>query len=320
LGDGGGDVLGHVDQHRTRPPRGGDEEGFFHRRREITDVLDQEIVLDAGPRDADGVDLLECVVADDRRRHLAREHHHRDGVHVGGGDPGNRVGHPGTGSHQDHAGLAGGAGIAVGGMRGALRVTYQHVLYDILLVKGVVNMQRCAAGIAEDILYNIVLQATDQYVSTVQSHASPLVFGKKRPAGVGRVERVSINATSGRGKFPGGSRPAARAGRPGAEGAPSTRTEQQTSPCPPTIHTASFSAPGNGRSSSPTCISDPPTPRSRGGSRDSSTASATSAMPCSFSGTCSSTGSAMTLPGASDTSARSTFWPDSSSMPAAAAT
>src|SRR5690606_20944027 len=46
------------------------------------------------------------------------------------------------------------------------------------------------------------LQAPHQYVSTGQFHGSPLVIGKKRPSGRGRVERVSINATAGRGKLP----------------------------------------------------------------------------------------------------------------------
>ena len=56
-------------------------------------------------RDADGVALLERVQADGVRRHLAGEHHHRDRVHVGGGDAGHRVGHAGAGGDQRHADL-----------------------------------------------------------------------------------------------------------------------------------------------------------------------------------------------------------------------
>jgi hypothetical protein len=53
---------------------------------QVAHVLDQEVVLDDGAGDAHRVALLEGVQADRRRRDLPGEDHHRDRVHVGGGD------------------------------------------------------------------------------------------------------------------------------------------------------------------------------------------------------------------------------------------
>ena len=53
------------------PAAAGDVERLVHHARQVVDVLDQVIVLGAGPGDAGGVGLLEGVVADQVRRHLA---------------------------------------------------------------------------------------------------------------------------------------------------------------------------------------------------------------------------------------------------------
>ncbi len=86
------DVLGNVDHDGTRPARAGDIEGLVQHAREIVDVLDQPVVLGAGPRDADRVAFLERVVADQVRRHLAGDADDRNGIHQGVGEAGDRIG------------------------------------------------------------------------------------------------------------------------------------------------------------------------------------------------------------------------------------
>ena len=89
-------VLGDIHQHRAGTAGGGEVERLLHRDREVLDVLDQEVVLDARARHADGVHFLECVLTDGVGRHLAGDDDHRDGVHVRRRDAGDRVGYART--------------------------------------------------------------------------------------------------------------------------------------------------------------------------------------------------------------------------------
>ena len=72
----GRDILRGCRQRPARTAGGGDMEGLLDGDGEILDVLDQEVVLDAGPGDANRIALLESVLADVGGRHLAGEHHH----------------------------------------------------------------------------------------------------------------------------------------------------------------------------------------------------------------------------------------------------
>ena len=143
-------------------------EGLFHHRGHVAHILDQEIVLDDGARDAHCVALLEGVLADGRRGHLAGDDHHRDRVHVGRGDAGDGIGHARARSDQSHAHVTGGARIAVGRVHGGLLVANQHVLNGFLLVKSVVDVQHRAAGVAPDVLHALGLQRLDQNFGAAQ--------------------------------------------------------------------------------------------------------------------------------------------------------
>ncbi len=182
-----GDVLGNVDDHRARPSRGGDVEGFLHRRREVADILDQKVVLDARPGDADRVHLLEGVVADELRGHLTGDDHHRDRVHVRRRNPGDRVGHAGPGGDQHDTRLARSPGVSVRGVGGPLLVSHQNVLYLVLLIQGVVDMQGRAAGITEYVINPFVLKAANDDLSTGQFHAKTLTLVDIRSHAVRRI-------------------------------------------------------------------------------------------------------------------------------------
>ena len=149
-------VLRDVDDDGPRPSRARDVERLVHDGRELVHVLDQIIVLRAGPRDADRVAFLERVVADEVSRHLSRDAHDRNGIHQRVGQAGDGIGRAGTRGHQHHADLAGGAGIAFGRMDGALLMTNQDVLDPVLLKQRIVNRQHGAARIAEDMLDALV--------------------------------------------------------------------------------------------------------------------------------------------------------------------
>jgi hypothetical protein len=157
-----GDILGDIHQHRAGAAGGGDVEGLADGQGQVVDIPHQEVVLDAGPGDADRVHLLEGVVADQSGGYLAGEDHQRNGIHVSGGDAGDGIGHTGARGDQHHARLAAGAGIAIGGVTGGLFVADQHVLDVVLEVERVINVQDGTARITEQIFDAFFLQAADQ--------------------------------------------------------------------------------------------------------------------------------------------------------------
>ena len=158
------DVLGDVDNHGARTSGAGDVEGLVQHAREVVDVLDEPVVLGAGPRDADGVALLEGVVADQVRGHLAGDAHDGNGIHQRIGEAGDGIGGAGAGRDQHHADLAGRAGIAFGGVHRAALLAHQDVLDLLLLEQLVVDRQHGAAGVAEDVLHALVGQRLDDHL------------------------------------------------------------------------------------------------------------------------------------------------------------
>ncbi len=116
-------IHGQIDQHRAGPAGRGDMRTPRERSaRGLSNVLDDAVVLRDRAGDAGGVGLLERVVADQVGPDLAGEGDHRDRVHHGGGQAGDEVAGPGTAGGEDHAGLAAGAGVAVGHVAAALLV------------------------------------------------------------------------------------------------------------------------------------------------------------------------------------------------------
>src|SRR5690606_24267859 len=162
----GGLVFRDIDQHRAGAAGGGDIERLAHDLGNVLGAADHEAVLHDRAADADHVGFLEGVIADPVRADLSGDDDHRDGIHVGGGNAGHGIGGAWAGSDQHHARLAGGAGIAVGGMGGGLFVAHQDVLDFVLLEDGVVNVQHRAARIAKKVFNPLVLQGADEHFRT----------------------------------------------------------------------------------------------------------------------------------------------------------
>ena len=123
----GGDVLGDIDQDGALAAALGDAEGRPHGVGQVLDPADGEVVLGDGHGDALDIRLLEAVAAQKVGGHVAGKGHHRDAVHIGGGDAGDKVGGARAAGGQHHAGAAGGAGVAVRRVGRALLVGGQDV-------------------------------------------------------------------------------------------------------------------------------------------------------------------------------------------------
>ena len=164
------DVLGNIDQDRSGTPGAGDVEGLAHRFCKILDITYQEVVLDTGTRDPNGVTLLERILADRMRGDLPTDDHHRDGVHVGGGDTRHRIGHARTTGDQTDPYLVGGACVGISSVHGSLLMANQDMLEFLLFVDGVVDVKHRATGITEDMFNALFGKATHDDVCAIQFH------------------------------------------------------------------------------------------------------------------------------------------------------
>ena len=96
---GGGDVLGDIDQHRAGTARSRNVKRLLHHHRQVFHILDEEVVLDARPGNANGVTFLEGILTNRVGRHLSGNDHHRNGIHVRSHQTRHRIGDTGAGSH-----------------------------------------------------------------------------------------------------------------------------------------------------------------------------------------------------------------------------
>ncbi len=70
-------------------------------------------------------------------------------------------------------------------MRRALFMADQDVLYLVLLVKRVVNVERSAARVAENVFDSLVLQTTDKNLGAGQFHGCLKAGTQWRPCWLG---------------------------------------------------------------------------------------------------------------------------------------
>ena len=150
------DVLRYVHDHRTWTPGGGNVKRLFDRCREVFYPLHQEIVFHARTGDADAIDFLESIVADEVGRHLSREDDQWTRIHISSSDAGYAIGRPGARGYEDDAGFAGRARVTVGRVCRALFVAHEDMLDLVLLENFVVDVEHCTAGIPEHVLDTFV--------------------------------------------------------------------------------------------------------------------------------------------------------------------
>ena len=177
LGLFGEDILGDVDEHRSGPAGGGNVEGLADDRGDLFGGHHQVVVLGDGQGNAGDVGFLKGIAADGGAAHLAGDGDHRDGVHLCGGDAGHEIGGAGAGRGPTHAGASGGAGVAVGGVRGALLVAHQYVAQTRELGQCLVQGKNGSAGEAEDHVHALSQQAFANHLSAIHLHGKANLRG-----------------------------------------------------------------------------------------------------------------------------------------------
>jgi hypothetical protein len=167
-------VLRDVDVDRAGPAAAGDVERLGDHARQLVRVADEVVVLRHRQGDAVDVDLLERVLADQGRGHVAGDRDHRDRVEHRGADAGHQVGRAGPRGADAHADLAGRTGVPVGGVRAALLVAHEDVPQLRVVAEDVVQRQDHAARVAEHDLDALPEQRLAQDVGTDSGARSAL--------------------------------------------------------------------------------------------------------------------------------------------------
>ena len=172
-----GHILGNVHQHRPLAAALGNAEGGTHGVGQILHPADGVVVLGDGHGHALDVGFLKAVLAQQGGGHVAGKGNHRHAVHERGGNAGDQVGGTGTAGGQHHAGAAGGTGITVGSVGGALLMGGQDVPDPVgIFIQLVVQVQNRAAGIAKNGIHALLGQHLDKNLGTCQHHRDPLLF------------------------------------------------------------------------------------------------------------------------------------------------
>ncbi len=157
-----GNVLRHVDEHRTGTTGGGDVIGLAGDPWKRVGVLDQVVVLHHRNGDAENVGLLERILAEHPGHRLAADHEHRDGIHHRGHQAGHGISRSGTRGHEHRGRTTGRTGIAVGHVNRALLVADEDELHLRLdRFKSVEDGDGCSAGVAEDVFDAEVIEGFD---------------------------------------------------------------------------------------------------------------------------------------------------------------
>lgn len=118
--------------------------------------------------------FLKSVGSDHATGDLACEGDERDAVEHGVGEAADEVGGAGAGRGDADAGTAGGAGVALGGEHAALLVARENVADGGGARESLVDFQRRAAGIGEDVGDALTLESLDEDVGAL----ARLVEGK----------------------------------------------------------------------------------------------------------------------------------------------
>ena len=162
------EVLGNVDQNRTRATRGGDVVGLLGDAGQGIGALDQVVVLHDRGRDVEDVGFLEGVLAQHPTHRLTAKDDHRDAVHLRRHETGDGVAGARAGSDENDGGLASGTGVAVSHVNGTLLMADENELHVRLhRLERIKDRDGCSAGIPEDVLDAEICEGFDERLRAV---------------------------------------------------------------------------------------------------------------------------------------------------------
>ena len=121
-------ILGDIHQNRAGTSFLCNVEGSADGIRQLGDILDDKAVFRDGHDHACNVHLLEGIPSQQVHRHVGRDGHHGNRIHLSGGDSRDEIGGSGTGGRQADAHLSGRSRIAVRRMGSPLLMGCKHMM------------------------------------------------------------------------------------------------------------------------------------------------------------------------------------------------
>ena len=144
-------------------------EGLLDDAGDVVGILDQITVLGEGGNRTGDIYLLENITAQQMAGNLTGDGHHRDGIHIGGGNAGDQIGSARAGSYHAHTNFAADAGIAGGHVAGILLGTHQSIADLRVLLQGIHCGADGRACITENMIYLLLQQAFYQCLCSVHT-------------------------------------------------------------------------------------------------------------------------------------------------------
>ena len=173
-------VNGNINENRTGTAGGGNVEGLLDHPGDVVGVFDQVAVLGEGSHRAGDVHFLEDIPAQQMAGHLAGDGHHGDGVHVGGGDTGNKVGRSRAAGYHAHTHLAADACIAGSHMARVLLGPYQSIFNLRVFLQGVYRRTDRCSGVAKHVGYALSQQTFNQCLRSIHFTVTSAFLSKKQ--------------------------------------------------------------------------------------------------------------------------------------------
>lgn len=179
------EVGRNINKNRARTTRVGNIERLTESLGHVVAALKQIAVLHDGHGDTHDIGFLERIGADNAAGNLTSDYHHRDTVHVGGGDTGNRIGSTRAGSHNDDTGFASGASVAIGLMGRTLLMASKNMVDLLRVIQGIVDLDSLTTRITEYCVHTFGFKRSDDGFCT--QHLLALFFGMRTEAHLGFV-------------------------------------------------------------------------------------------------------------------------------------
>ena len=166
-------ILGDVYQHRSLSSAVRDTERIAESHLQIIHIVHEIIHLGDRNCNSRDINFLKSVTADQTVVHVRRDRHHRNAVHIRGGNSCHQIRRAWTAGGKDHSGSARRSGVSVRRMGSALLVRGHDVPDAIaVFIQFIIDVQSRSARVSENGIDPVIQKNLCYYLSPCQFHTT----------------------------------------------------------------------------------------------------------------------------------------------------